>query len=122
MEPINIRDLLKDAQKNNYAIAAINANGATYDIARAILEGANDEKVPVIIQAYEHNMEYRGYEYFVLMVKHLARDLQVPSSRMSKNFLPQWMSTRWPSPWVPRTASMKNRSRSILISSSKYAN
>lgn len=78
MEPISIRDILKDAQKNNYAIAAINANGATYDIARAILEGANEEKVPVIIQAYEHNMEYRGYEYFVMMVRHLARDMQVP--------------------------------------------
>jgi fructose/tagatose bisphosphate aldolase len=39
MKLMNIRELIDDAYKNHYCIAAMNANGATYDIARAILEG-----------------------------------------------------------------------------------
>ena len=36
MNPIGLPDILQDAQKHDYALAASNANGATYDIA---LEG-----------------------------------------------------------------------------------
>jgi len=75
---MNAKELIEDAYKNNYSVAAMNANGATYDIARAIIESANEEDLPVIIQAYEHNINYRGYEYFVLLIKHLAKNSRVP--------------------------------------------
>jgi fructose/tagatose bisphosphate aldolase len=33
---------------------------------------------PVIIQVYEHNIGYRGFEYFVKLVTHLARTIKIP--------------------------------------------
>ena len=56
----------------------MNANGATYDIARAILEAADEERSPIVIQAYDHNIAYRSYEYFVQLVDHLAESVRVP--------------------------------------------
>lgn len=76
--PISVSELLLDGHRNNYAVAAMNANGATYDIARAILEAADEENTPVVVQAYEHNIGYRGFEYFVQLVKHLAEHIRVP--------------------------------------------
>ena len=70
--------MMERAMREGYAVPAINANGATYDIARAILEAANELRAPIIIQSYAPNLEYRGYEYFTLLVKHLAADLDVP--------------------------------------------
>ncbi len=78
MKLMNAKELIEDAYNNNYSVAAMNANGATYDIARAVIETANEEDLPVIIQAYEHNINYRGYEYFVLLIKHLAENGKVP--------------------------------------------
>ena len=78
MKIINAKKMMETAMKKGYAIPAINANGGTYDLARAILEAANELRSPIIIQAYEPNLEYRGYDYFVLLVKHLAADLDIP--------------------------------------------
>ena len=74
----NARQMMETAMKKGYALPAINANGGTYDLARAILEAADELRSPVIIQAYEPNLEYRGYDYFTLVVKHLAADLDIP--------------------------------------------
>jgi ketose-bisphosphate aldolase len=78
MKLINAKQMMDTAAKKGYALPAINANGATYDLARAILEAADELRSPIIIQAYEPNMEYRGYDYFTLLVKHLATDLDIP--------------------------------------------
>lgn len=78
MKIYNARDMIEDARQQGYAVPAINANGATYDLARAILEAANELRSPIIIQAYEANIEYRGYDYFVLLVKHLMEDIDIP--------------------------------------------
>ena len=78
MKIYNAKDMLKAARKTGYALPAINANGATYDLTRAILEAADELRSPIIIQAYEPNLEYRGYDYFTLLVKHLAADLDIP--------------------------------------------
>ena len=77
-KPLNVRELIDDAYRNRSAVAAMNANGATYDIARAILEAAEEEDTPVIIQAYEHNIGYRGFRYFVELVTHLAENIRIP--------------------------------------------
>ncbi len=78
MKLYNANELMDAAMRGGYALPALNANGATYDIARAILEAADELRSPVIIQAYEPNLEYRGYDYFTMLVKHLAADLDVP--------------------------------------------
>ena len=78
MKLYNASDMMDIAQKQGYALPALNANGATYDIARAILEAASELRSPMIIQAYEPNLEYRGYDYFVMLIKHLAEGLDIP--------------------------------------------
>jgi len=78
MKIYNAKEMMETARKKGYALPALNANGGTYDLARAILEAADELRSPVIIQAYEPNLEYRGYDYFTLLVKHLAADLDIP--------------------------------------------
>ena len=78
MKLLNSTTLLEGALTKGYALPALNTNGGTYDIARAILEAANELRSPIIIQAYGPNLEYRGYDYFALLVKHLAEDIDVP--------------------------------------------
>ena len=78
MKLYNARQMMETAMKKGYALPAINANGGTYDLARAILEAADELRSPIIIQAYEPNLEYRGYDYFTLLIKHLAADLDIP--------------------------------------------
>lgn len=78
MKIMNAHTMLQQADKQGYALPALNANGATYDIARAILEAAAELRSPIIIQAYSPNLEYRGYEYFTLLVQHLAQGLDIP--------------------------------------------
>jgi len=75
---INAKQMMDAAAEKGYALPAINANGATYDLARAILEAADELRSPIIIQAYEPNLEYRGYDFFVTLVRHLAQDLDIP--------------------------------------------
>ncbi len=38
MRFVTAGEIVNDAHKNGYAVPALNANGATYDIARAALE------------------------------------------------------------------------------------
>jgi len=78
MKIYNAKQMMETAMKKGYALPAINTNGGTYDLARAILEAADELRSPIIIQAYEPNLEYRGFDYFTLLVKHLAADLDIP--------------------------------------------
>ena len=78
MKIYNAKQIMETALEKGYALPAINANGGTYDLARAILEAANELRSPIIIQAYEPNLEYRGFDYFTLLVKHLAEDMDIP--------------------------------------------
>ena len=78
MRLYSAKNMVETAQKEGYAIPALNANGANYDISRAILEAAAELRSPMIIQAYDPNLEYRGYDFFVQQVKFLAQDLDIP--------------------------------------------
>jgi fructose-bisphosphate aldolase, class II len=74
---ISTKPLVNAAKEGGYAIPALNANGATYDIARAALEAAQEMKSPLILQAYEPNLEYRGFEYFVKLADILCDELGI---------------------------------------------
>lgn len=69
--------LLHDAQAKGYAVPAFNTNGANYDITRAALEAAQELRSPLIIQEYEPNAAYRGFDYLVLQVRHLCDELGI---------------------------------------------
>lgn len=77
MKFVNAKPLVLDAQKNGYAMPALNTNGGSYDITRAALEAAQEVQSPVIIQVYEPNTEYRGFEYFVNLVNFLGDQLNI---------------------------------------------
>lgn len=68
--------MLKDAQKNHYAIGAFNANNM--EIVQAIVETAEEEKAPVIIQASQGAIQYAGLDMIVAMVKALAERTFIP--------------------------------------------
>jgi len=66
------------AREDGYAIPAFNTNGATYDIARAAIEAADELASPLIIQSYEPNLAYRGFEYAVVQTAFLAEGANIP--------------------------------------------
>ena len=80
MRLMNAADMMQVAKKGGFALPAINANGVTYDLVRAILEAAEELHSPLIIQEYAPNLEYRGYDYFVMLTKFLGEGVNVPIS------------------------------------------
>ena len=77
MKPISARPLVLDAREKGYAVPAFNTNSANYDITRAALEAAQEMRSPLIIQEYEPNASYRGFDYLVHQVRSLCEELNV---------------------------------------------
>ncbi len=77
MRFVTAAQIVNDARDKGYAVPAFNANGSTYDIARAALEAARETGSPLILQSYEPNLEYRGAEYFVKMTALLCDELNI---------------------------------------------
>ena len=70
------KDMLKEAQKGRYGIGAFNANNM--EIIQAIIETAEEEKAPVILQASQGAIKYAGLDMIVAMVKVLAEKAKIP--------------------------------------------
>lgn len=70
--------LVRSGHRDKYAVVQINTNGGTYDITRAIIECAEEERSPVILGAYEANLAYRGYEYPAMQMRFFAERAKVP--------------------------------------------
>ena len=69
--------LVEDARMTGYAVPALNTNGSNYEITRAALEASEELSAPLIIQVYEGNVAYRGYDYFVRLVDFLCEELGI---------------------------------------------
>jgi len=80
MKLVNSKQICDQAIAQGFAVPALNTNGGTYDITRAIIEAAEELQSPLIIQCYEPNLEYRGYDYAGMLIKFLARETTVPIS------------------------------------------
>jgi ketose-bisphosphate aldolase len=78
MPIVDATTLVRHAAKHKYAVVQINTNGGTYDITRAIIETAEEERSPVILGAYEKNLAYRGYEYAAMQMRYFAQRASVP--------------------------------------------
>src|SRR5213592_4580721 len=78
MPLIDAASLVRHARSNGYAVVQINTNGGTYDITRAIIESAEEERSPVILGAYEANLQYRGYDYAAMQMRFFAERASVP--------------------------------------------
>ncbi|HDP36688.1 MAG TPA: class II fructose-1,6-bisphosphate aldolase [Candidatus Atribacteria bacterium] len=73
---VTTKEMLKEAQKGRYAIGAFNANNM--EIIQAIVETAEEEKAPVILQASQGAIKYAGLESIVAMVKVMAEKVKIP--------------------------------------------
>ena len=73
---VTTKEMLKDAQKGRYGIGAFNANNM--EIIQAIIETAEEEKAPVILQASQGAIKYAGLDTIVAMVKVMAEKGKVP--------------------------------------------
>jgi fructose-bisphosphate aldolase class II len=78
MKLVNAKYLCDVAAAKGFGIPALNNNGGSYDIGRAIIESAQELQSPLIIACYEPNLEYCGYDYAGLLIKFLAADTTIP--------------------------------------------
>lgn len=76
MPLVTVAELLKEAEKGGYAVGAFNCNNM--EIVQAIIEAAEKEKAPVIIQASQGAIKYAGIEYITAMSKLAAEMASVP--------------------------------------------
>lgn len=73
---LTLKELLIEAQKGKYAVGAFNTNNM--EIVQAIIESAEEEKSPVILQASQGGLKYAGIHYIAAMVKAAAEKSSVP--------------------------------------------
>lgn len=78
MKFVNAKQICDRAREEGFGVPALNNNGGTYDIGRAIIEAAEELQSPLIVQCYEPNLEYRGFDYAAQLIKFLAADATVP--------------------------------------------
>jgi fructose-bisphosphate aldolase, class II len=76
MALVPVTELLRRADREGYAVGAFNANNM--EIIQAIVEAAEKEHSPVIMQASQGAIKYAGLEFITGMVKIAAASAKVP--------------------------------------------
>ncbi|MEW6624619.1 MAG: class II fructose-1,6-bisphosphate aldolase [Bacillota bacterium] len=76
MPLVPVKQLLDDAVKGKYAVGAFNCNNM--EIIQAIVQAAEEENAPVIVQASQGAIKYAGLEYIVALTKIAAENTRVP--------------------------------------------
>ena len=76
MPLVTIKELLKEAEKGSYAVGAFNCNNM--EIVQAIVQAAEEENSPVIVQASQGAIKYAGLEYITALTKLAAEQTKVP--------------------------------------------
>lgn len=72
------KEMLEKAYKGRYAIPAINTQGGTYDIIRAICLAAEELGSPIILAHYLSTGGYSGHEWFFKTCEWMANQVSVP--------------------------------------------
>lgn len=72
------KEMIEKAYKSGYAVPAINTQGGTYDIIRAICDVAERKKSPVILAHYISTGAYSGHDWFFEVAKWCANKVSVP--------------------------------------------
>jgi fructose-bisphosphate aldolase class II len=76
MSLVPVKNLLEKAEREGYAVGAFNCNNM--EIVQAIVDAAEAEKSPVIIQASQGAIKYAGLKYIVALVQVAAEQSTVP--------------------------------------------
>ncbi|MFV0465741.1 MAG: class II fructose-bisphosphate aldolase [Lachnospiraceae bacterium] len=72
------KEMIQKAYQGRYAIPAINTQGGTYDIIRAICLAAEEMQSPVILAHYVNTGAYSGHDWFYETAKWMAEKVSVP--------------------------------------------
>ncbi|MDR1509165.1 MAG: class II fructose-bisphosphate aldolase [Synergistaceae bacterium] len=75
---VTTKVMLETALAQKYAVAAINTQGGTYDIIRAVCLAAEELKAPVILAHYLATGEYSGHDWFFATARWMAEHVNVP--------------------------------------------
>ena len=78
MKLYNAKQICDVAAEKGFGVPALNNNGGSYDIGRAIIEVCQEMQSPLIIQCYEPNLEYCGFDYAGQLIRFLAADTTMP--------------------------------------------
>ncbi len=78
MALVSAAELVRSAFTEGYAVAAVNTQGGNYDLVRAIVEAAAEERSPIILQAYESNTSYYGMDWLPLIAEYFSRKYDLP--------------------------------------------
>lgn len=73
---INPIELLKKAREKNVAVAAFNVHNM--ETIQAVIDGANEENAPVIIQTTPGTLKYAGIDFIATIVKIAAEKVDIP--------------------------------------------
>lgn len=76
MALVTVTELLKKAEAGGYAVGAFNCNNM--EIVQAIIEAAEAEQAPVIMQASQGAIKYAGLNYIMAMARTAAESASVP--------------------------------------------
>jgi fructose-bisphosphate aldolase class II len=76
MPLVTSKELLQQAQAEGYAIGAFNANNM--ESIKAVIEAAEEERAPVILQVSQGAIRYAGLRLAAAMVKTVAEEASVP--------------------------------------------
>ena len=71
-------EMMQKAYHGHYAVPAINTQGGTYDIIRAICMAAEELQSPVILAHYVNTGSYSGHDWFYETAKWMAEKVSVP--------------------------------------------
>lgn len=71
-------EMMQKAYEGRYAVPAINTQGGTYDIIRAICMAAEELQSPVILAHYVSTGEYSGHDWFYETARWMANKVSVP--------------------------------------------
>lgn len=71
-------DMMQKAYEGHYAVPAINTQGGTYDIIRAICMAAEELRSPVILAHYVNTGSYSGHDWFYETARWMAQKVSVP--------------------------------------------
>jgi fructose-bisphosphate aldolase class II len=71
-----LREVLADAERGRYAVGAFNTNNM--EIVQAIVEAAEEERAPVILQASQGALKYAGIRYITAIVAAAVESSSIP--------------------------------------------
>lgn len=73
---VTVKELMADAEANQYAVGAFNLNNM--EIMQAVIQAGEEERSPVILQASQGGIKYAGISYIVAMAKAAAENATIP--------------------------------------------